>query len=401
MKSIAIITSAVLPVPAIKGGAVETLITQLIESNESNPKCHFDVYTMPDVELNSIRYQYTNVRQVQGGFSEALGCKILNKVEQLIHVQTTSLYDYTLLCSLKKGHYDYVLVENTAHFYHLAYKIKKYRNRLVFHLHNNVDSARTECDLRFISDTAYRILTVSNYTGRLVQSIRSSENIRTLYNCVDRRKFAPGNSAGRDRIRSKYRLEQKTVIMFSGRLETIKGFPELFEAFAHMVRSGHGTDAALMIVGGNSPWADDAARSELNINLVSYQKQLGDKVVFTGMISYSEMPDYYAAADIMTVPSMWEEPFGMIALEAMTCGLPLVISDSGGLPEIVNDGCAIVVKRGNCFIKELSAVLSELVEDAKLRQKMRKASLQRMEEMPEFDAKNYIWYFEDKMGDKR
>lgn len=394
MKKIAIITSAVLPVPAIKGGAVETLITQLVESNEKNPKFQFVIYTMPDEGLNGYRYTYTNVCQVQGNVVDLYSTKVLNRLERIRGKGTTSFYDVTLLRKLYHGNYDYILVENTAHFYHLAYRLKKYRGKLLFHLHNNVDSARTEDDLRFIIQTAYRVLGVSNYTCSLLQSIQSGENIQTLYNCVDQRKFRSNNIEGRQRIRAHYGIEDKTVYMFSGRLDHVKGFTELLKAFGSVVERNE--NAVLLVAGGNSPWADRDAVDELQDELIGYEEKLGNRVIFTGMLPYQEMPDHYAAADVMVVPSMWEEPFGMIALEAMCIGLPLIISDSGGLPEIVNENCAVIVKRGEHFVADLADEIVALSDDHERQKNMRQAAILRSKSIKEFDAENYVQFFEER-----
>lgn len=393
MEKIAIITSAVLPVPAIKGGAVETLITQLVESNEKDPKFQFDIYTMPCEGLDAYQYHYSRVCQVQGNVIDLYTTKVLNKLEQFRRKGTTSFYDVTLLRRLFHGNYDYILVENTAHFYHLAYRLKRYRGKLMFHLHNNVDSARTEDDLRFIIQTAYRVLGVSNYTCSLLQSIQSGENIKTLYNCVDQEKFRNDNIEGRQRIRERYGLNDKTVFMFSGRLDHVKGFIELLKAFEIAVERND--KAVLLVAGGNSPWSNRDAVKTLWDELSGFEETLGNRVIFTGMLPYQEMPDYYAAADVMVVPSMWEEPFGMIALEAMSCGLPLIISDSGALPEIVDEECAIVIKRGEGFVEELARTILWLAKDLEKRESMCKASLNRIEQVDEFDAVNYIHFFKE------
>ena len=394
MKNIAIITSAVLPVPAIKGGAVETLITQLVESNEKTPRFKFDIYTMPDEGLNGYSYTYTNICQVQGNVVDLYTTKVMNKLEQLRGKGTTSFYDVTLLRRLYNGNYDYILVENTAHFYHLAYRIKKYRGKLLFHLHNNVDSARTEDDLRFIVQTAYRVLGVSNYTCSLLQSIQPGDNIQTLYNCVDHKKFRVDNIEGRRCIRERYNLKDKTVFIFSGRLDHVKGFLELLKSFEIVVEQND--SAVLLVAGGNSPWADQNAVNSMHNELSEFEEKLGNRVIFTGMLPYQEMPNYYAAADVMVVPSMWEEPFGMIALEAMCTGLPLIISDSGGLPEIVDENCAVIVKRGEHFVADLAYEIVTLADDYERQKKMRQAAIIRSKMVKEFDAENYVQFFEER-----
>ena len=103
-----------------------------------------------------------------------------------------------------------------------------------------------------------------------------------------------------------------------------------------------------------------------------------------GWHPHEKIKDFYQQADIAVVPSVWEEPFGMVAVEAMACGRPVVASRVGGLQHIVTDG-----ETGLLFDREdaaaLAAALERLLDDAALRETMGAAARQRVEHHYDWD----------------
>ena len=73
------------------------------------------------------------------------------------------------------------------------------------------------------------------------------------------------------------------------------------------------------------------------------------------------IPLAYNSANIAVVPSIWDEPAGRVVLEAEAAGLPLIVSDAGGIAEYTNDECAITVKRGENFVQDLKNSILYLI----------------------------------------
>ena len=71
---------------------------------------------------------------------------------------------------------------------------------------------------------------------------------------------------------------------------------------------------------------------------------LWDDVEFLGQVGHEHMPGHYQRADVTVVPSVWQEPFGRVALEALWWGCPIVVTNRGGLPEIARYGLSVVVE---------------------------------------------------------
>jgi D-inositol-3-phosphate glycosyltransferase len=127
-------------------------------------------------------------------------------------------------------------------------------------------------------------------------------------------------------------------IMFVGRIEPLKGVDTLLQAIAliqnrypQLVRN-----VCVAIVGGD-PWADNPDAEMARLQAMRAQLGIGDLVTFLGAQDQEILPNYYAAAEMVIMPSHYES-FGMVALEAMAMGKPVIASEVGGLAFLVKDG---------------------------------------------------------------
>lgn len=129
------------------------------------------------------------------------------------------------------------------------------------------------------------------------------------------------------------------MILFVGRIEPLKGIDTLLRAIA-ILRAGCPDDAPclyLAIIGGNP---DDQSQENAEMERLKQMRiDLGieDVVTFLGSKDQQMLPYYYSAAEAVVVPSYYES-FGMVALEAMACGTPVIASEVGGLAFLVRDG---------------------------------------------------------------
>lgn len=151
---------------------------------------------------------------------------------------------------------------------------------------------------------------------------------------VDTDRFRP-----RDRARARARLgvDGGRVVLFAGRLQPLKGPDVAVRAMAELLDTAPDLgDVHLLVVGGPSPgpgpYRDGSAVMELARTL-----GIGERVRLLHPVPHDELPWLYAAADVLVMPSR-SESFGMVALEAQACGLPVVASCVGGLRHVVADG---------------------------------------------------------------
>jgi len=153
------------------------------------------------------------------------------------------------------------------------------------------------------------------------------DKIRVVPNGVDARRVVCTDSRRRlAEFRARWAAPQERVIIFVGRLVREKGAEILVEAMPE-VMAAH-PEARFVVAGGGwhgHLWGRAAALG------------LGHKIVFTGFLPEVDLPRLYAIAEVAVFPSLYE-PFGIVALEAMAAGVPVVTSDIGGFREVVRAG---------------------------------------------------------------
>ncbi len=164
-------------------------------------------------------------------------------------------------------------------------------------------------------------------------------------------------------------MEGKKSILFVGELTPYKGVEELIDVF-NGISEKH-KDAILVIVG----------QGKLKNLLIDKVKKLSlsDKIIFTGQVDYEQMPSYYKSATIFVHPS-FSETFGMVVLEAMACGVPIVASDIPSLRDIT-EGTAILLPRDQWDV--WAEKIDHLFRNKELRKKMALAGIEK--------AKEHVW----------
>ena len=196
--------------------------------------------------------------------------------------------------------------------------------------------AELEPDLRIAEETRLvaevdRIVAASDVERtELVRQYRASSGRVSVIPCgVDTALFTPGDRAA---ARAALGLDAGPVLLYVGRLSPIKGLETLLDALA-LVRE-RGTPARLLVVGGDTDEPLDGHQSRLRER--TERLGLGPHVAFLGAQPQPSLRTYYVAADATVMPSYYEA-FGMVALEAMACGSPVIASRVGGLATTVRD----------------------------------------------------------------
>ncbi len=182
---------------------------------------------------------------------------------------------------------------------------------------------------RQIARTADRVVCASrDELAQLARHYGVDPAKATVIPCgVDIGRFHPGDGVS---ARKALGLEGKRVILFAGRLEPLKGVDILLRACGQLADD---LDFALVIVGGDQ----HASKRRQALEREAARLGIADRVRFDGSVPQDRLVDYYRAADVCVVPSFYES-FGLVALEAMACGTPVVASRVGGLTATVRDG---------------------------------------------------------------
>ena len=177
------------------------------------------------------------------------------------------------------------------------------------------------------------------------------------------------------------------MILFVGRIEPLKGVDTLIRAMALLAHECPTwvNRLSLAIIGGD-PNTNENAEME-RLKQMHAELKLGELVVFLGAKDQDTLQYYYNAAEVLVMPSHYES-FGMVALEAMACGTPVIASDVGGLSHLVRDGkTGFHVPNGDHVA--LASTLARLLQDDALRR--------RLGEQAWMWAQNYNW---NKIGDR-
>jgi glycosyltransferase involved in cell wall biosynthesis len=371
---IAILTSGILPIPAVQGGAVENLTDFYLEYNNQHRLHDITIYSVwhPDVErhpaLQSTVNHYVYIK-VTG-----LWAKLKKKWYQLTRHE--EYYHYTIefylqeaIKDISRRSYDIILIENRPAY---ALKLKEVSNaKLVYHLHNEKLDDKSEKALD-IYNAATCIITVSDYIKSRVLTINHyDKKTTTVYNGIDLHAFSSCNhSINRNSIGLQ---EDDFVMVFSGRVTAEKGIMQLIEAMTLL----QDIPRIKLLVIGSSFYGNDDNENAFANALRGKAAHLSDRIIFTGFIPYAQMPIYLQMADIAVIPSIWNDPFPTTVLEAQAMGLPIISTQRGGIPEEVTEESAILLDTNENFVDNLATAIRDLYQHPEKRKTIGQAGLMR------------------------
>ena len=172
---------------------------------------------------------------------------------------------------------------------------------------------------------AGRVITCSQYMREEVTRIFElpPDKVEVIPNGVDLERFAPSPEAAS--ARAELSPDGRPLIVFAGRLEYEKGVQTVLEALPRIETGAPGTR---FVVAGAGTHREELERRAADLGVA-------DRVRFEGFCDEARLRALYGAADLVIVPSLYE-PFGLVALETMACGSPVIAADTGGLREIVD-----------------------------------------------------------------
>ncbi len=220
---------------------------------------------------------------------------------------------------------------------------------------------------------ADKIITISQFSkDQIIKYYHVSADDIVIIPCAaDERKFHPADDreAVQEYIRSKYDITGN-YFLYLGTLEPRKNITGLIEAYGKALKKQPAMP--LLVISGGKGW--------LYEQIFQRVKELGisDKVIFTGYVEDSDVPMLMNGADAFCFPSFYEG-FGMPPLEAMSCGVPVIVSNTSSLPEVTGD-CGISVDPNNT--DEIANALIRMT-DKKFQKEQSQRSLER--------AKAFSW----------
>lgn len=367
---IAILTSGIMPVPAVQGGAVETLVDFYLAYNDQHHLHDITVYSVwhPAVEKQgALRSSVNHYHYVK---IDGWWAKLRKRLYQATHGE--EYYHYTIeyfleraLSHLRRQHYDLVILENRPGY---ALKVSRAtRSPLVYHLHNDFLN-RDSRHAAELYELAARIITVSDFIADRVRTVAPHDTkCMTVHNGIDTRAFSPKVAP----VSLEAVNEGDFVVVFSGRINSEKGIMQLIAAMSLVARNR----AVKLLVMGSSFYANASNDNPFAQRLREMADPIRDRIIFTGFIPYADMPRYLRLADVAVLPSVWDEPFGLTMVEAQAMGLPLVTTRRGGIPEVVTPESAILLDTDEHFVDRLAAAIIDLYDHPEKRRLMGQAAI--------------------------
>lgn len=370
MLNICIVMPRFFPVPAVRGGAVEQLATFLADENEKNHKIDLTFISIYD-ELaieESKKYNYSKFIYIPISLKE-------EKYNYSVADSVLAEYVNSVEKVIKDRKFDYVIIQG-GRKEHIIPSVP-YDKRITY-LHGPVIE-------KGLHEYYRAIMVVSHFIANCYykQTDTPKEYIIPLENAIHLEDFAKEISENEKKeLKEKYNISKDDIVInFCGRTIAEKGVKELVYAFKQMKN----VSKCKLIIMGNCNYAKQV-KTPFEEELFEIAEEIKNKIIFTGFIPNKELYKIHNISNIAVVPSIFEEPFGLTVIEAMASGLPLITSDAGAIPDIVDDENAIIIKRNDNFVSNLSIALDKLVCDKNLCKKMGEHS---REIVKEYDTPSY------------
>lgn len=371
---IALIVAAVAPVPDVLGGGAERLVTMLIDENEIQNQIDLVVFSLYNDTAKGIadKYKNTQIFYLKTGniFDKCynLGVRILKKMFPKLNILKHGYYR-NIAKIIKDMNLDFAIDENgyVPELFYIQQIIGK--ENLSAHIHWDVNPVFANIDNLYGS-----IIGVSNYITSSWKNNSCDNNLigKTVYSAVDRTRFLKKlNENEKMSLRKQWRInDDDIVLIYCGRMAKQKGIKELIQAFNNLSYD----NVKLLLVGGEN--LKNEERSKFYNELLSMPEADNNSIIFTGYVENTSLYQFYQISDIQVIPTIVEEAAGLVAIEGMLSGLPLIVTDSGGLVEYISKECALIVSRKN-LIFNLTTAMKKLIEDKELRNQMSIASVNR------------------------
>lgn len=356
---IALITASIRPIPATLGGATQTMMTHLIDVNEISGNHSFTIfnYYEPKAVECCKRYNHSHFHFYKGNKVAdklySLFWRFLRKItNERVYVRDNFIKWVASI--INQGSFDVVILEGNC--FQVQQMRSLIKNKIILHMH--IDRLNTELraakEMINVSDG---IFAISEFCKDRMAEVDSScrSKVFVVKNTIDTEKFVCQGDGVRDEIRNKYgiKLHQK-VVMYCGRVDATKGVLELVRA----IKKLDDENIHLLIIG--SSVYKDSKKNEYIEMLERETASLKGGVTFTGYVPQSELPQIVSGVTVATVPSQCLEAAGNVTIEALSCGVPVIASTQGGIPEYADTSACRLIDVGPSFIDEFAEQIHEV-----------------------------------------
>ena len=379
MKKVCIITIGEYPIPDVKGGAVERLITMIVEDNEQNPRFEFTVLTCKNADAieQQKRFKYTTFVNIPAYAGERVvfwSRRIHNIFNHRLHIINDVLWVKWLMSPFNRyvfknrNRFDLFVTEGaTTDFCCTASRFVD-RNKMTMHLHVNTIANR------LFERTFGNVVAVSDF---IMNQYREKSNLPTrrtaiIFNGIATENFMREVSEQeRTALRAKLGLAKDDfVVIFCGRIAKTKGVKEAITAITSIADR----NIKLLIMGASNFGKGNFGNYAREID--ELVRKHSNRVMFTGYVNNDELYKYHKIADVGIIPSTYNDPCPLSMFELITSGLPTIATQAGGMTEIGTSETTMYISIEN-MVEDIKNSVLALYGNKALRQQMSAAALQR------------------------
>ncbi|MCR5253494.1 MAG: glycosyltransferase family 4 protein [Treponema sp.] len=376
MKEIALILPPWLPVPAVKGGAIETLMTLLADENEKYGKVRSSVFSIYDKEAcaQSKKYIDSDFYFIKLKKSKLISKSIhfASRVFRKLFVHDFILSEYyrKVFSICRKKCFDAIIAEGGEYFEFRRFSRQFGREKMYLHIH---------CHLQLRPDLAGifgNTISVSHYVNNAwIQSCKdkTSEEGQKHYvvvNAVDEELFTKEVSLEEKKaIRTSVGISDDDILLlYIGRIIEVKGVFELIQA----TLSIKNPKVKLLVIGSIN-FAKDETSPYLK-KITELIKNNPQKIKQLGYIDNKEVYKYAKSADIRVLPSKWEEAGSLALIESLHAGIPIIITRSGGMPEVICHDGAVIIEKDENLVQNIADAVEVIISQPEKMKQMQKAN---------------------------
>lgn len=380
-----LLTYGALPIPAVKGGAIETLLASLIEENEKQQLLELIIVSADDPAIprfNQI-HQHTQVIAVETKKRPLWWFiqKCWNKCRTLATGKRKDLIPYPELIVKTKEYLQEETVDCLIDL-NCPERIPAirsfYTGKLAVYLHNDYLNPQTYQGKKILQQLD-GVLSVCDFLNQQAQKIAYSEEWPEFYrvnNGIKLAEFQPANNEEKQQARTQLQLnETDRVIVFFGRITKTKGVHLLLEALS---RIDSLEKVKLLVLGGTT--YSSGEKDSYFKKVITQAEELPIEVRFTGYIEKEQIPYYLKAADICAIPSIFHETCCLSAVEAQAMGIPVIATKIGGIPEYISEKSALLIDYDQHYLEKFAAGLDQLIHNDPFRDRLSKAAVKGREQ---------------------
>ena len=222
-----------------------------------------------------------------------------------------------------------------------------------------------------ISNLAYKtdcITTPSASMKELIEGYGIKNRIEVIPNAIHLISFREDDELKRTEIKKKYHLkEDDKIILFVGRVASEKSIDKIIKALAIIKKRSNGKEKLLIV--GNGPAMDE-------LQQLTRTLKLEEDVIFAGTVSYEEIQHYYKMAYVFTIAST-TETFGIVTIEALASGVPVVAVKAPGAVDILTDGLDGMLVDDD--VEKIANALNKIIREPELRERLSRGALKTSE----------------------